>query len=87
MCRPAALWMLAAACATGSRPRSPVTAGLATSAAILVRPNLLPLGLTIGLFLLVRPERAWRERARDGALFAAASAPGCLAVAIIQQTF
>ena len=29
-------------------------AGLATSAAILMRPNLLPLGITIGLFILGR---------------------------------
>jgi hypothetical protein len=83
----AALWLLAAGCATGARPRSPLAAGLATSAAILVRPNLLPLGFTLGVFILARPERAWRERMRDAAIFAAASAPGCVAVAIIQQMF
>jgi len=82
----AALWVLALACATGSSPHAPVMAGFATSAAILMRPNLLPLGIVLGLFILARPQRTTRERVRDAALFAAASAPGCLAVAMIQQT-
>ena len=108
----AALWVLAAACATGPRRHAPailhgpgpLTAGLATSAAILVRPNLLPLGVVIGLFVLgwgsdsgdvATPEQAphhpnltpGSRRWRDAAIFAAASAPGCLAVAMIQQVF
>jgi len=107
----AALWVLAAACATGPGRRAPSTslgpgplmAGLATSAAILMRPNLLPLGAAIGLFVLGSDSRDvstqgiesprhanltpghWRWR--DAAVFAAASAPGCLAVAIIQEMF
>ena len=82
----AALWVLALACATSSRRHAPAMAGFATSAAILMRPNLLPLGIVLGLFMLARPQRTMRERMRDAALFAAASAPGCLAVATIQQT-
>ncbi len=82
----AALWVLALACATSSRPHAPAMAGFATSAAILMRPNLLPLGIVMGLFILARPQRTTRERLRGAALFAAASAPGCLAVAMIQQT-
>ena len=98
----AALWVLALACATGSRPHGPVTAGFATSVAILMRPNLLPLGITIGAFLLARgfvsrcgtlsrvvPESdsgATRHPSlTPAAIFALASAPGCLAVATIQQ--
>ena len=50
----AALWMVAVAAVTGTSRRSSLIGGLATSAAILVRPNLLPLGLTIGMFLLVQ---------------------------------
>src|SRR5437870_682801 len=46
----AALWVLAAACASSGSRRAPLTAGLATSAAILVRPNLLPMGLVLGAF-------------------------------------
>ena len=83
----AALWVLAVATATSGKQRSSLMAGLAASAAIAVRPNLLPIGVVLGLFLLFRPERVWRERARDGAMFAAASLPGCLLVAVIQQVF
>ena len=83
----AALWVLAAATATTGKRWSPVVAGLATSAAIVVRPNLLPMGVVLGLFLLFRPERLWRERACDAAMFAAASLPGCLLVVIVQTIF
>jgi hypothetical protein len=83
----AALWTTAVAIVTGTGRRGPVAAGLATSAAILVRPNLVPLGIPIGLFLLLRPERAWRDRLRAGATYAAWCAPGCVAVAVIQRMF
>jgi hypothetical protein len=83
----AAFWVLAAATATSGRRRSPLLAGLASSAAIVVRPNLLPMGVVLGLFLLLRPERLWRERFRDAAMFAAASLPGCVLVAIVQTMF
>ncbi len=96
----AALWVLAAALATSRRPRAPLMAGLATSAAILVRPNLLPLGFVLGLWFVfdsgprdaetraVESGRhripAWMTRA---AMFAVAAAPGCIAVAVIHQMF
>ena len=83
----AALWMSAVAFATAAKPRSSLLSGLATSAAILVRPNLVPLGITIGLFLLLRPERSWLQRLRSAAIFALASAPGCIAVAVTQTAF
>jgi len=83
----AALWMLAVALATGARPRSSLWSGLATSAAILVRPNLVPLGIAIGVYLLLRPERNGLQRLRSAALYAAASAPGCLIVAMTQNAF
>ena len=83
----AALWVLAAATATSGKRQAPVMAGLATSVAILVRPNLLPIGIVLGLFLLFRPERQLRERTHDAAVFAAASLPGCLLVAVIQAMF
>ena len=83
----AALWVLAVACASGTARRHALTAGLATSAAVLMRPNLVPLGMVIGLFLALRPERSWPQRWRSAAVYAAWSAPGCLAVALIQQSF
>jgi hypothetical protein len=81
----AALWLLAVAFATGPSCRAPVRAGLATSAAILVRPNLLPLGLVIGAFCLAGGLAG--NRRRDAVRYAAASAPGCIVVGIVQQMF
>jgi hypothetical protein len=83
----AALWMLAVAFATGTSRRASVWSGLATSAAILMRPNLVPLGIVIGLFLLVRPERTWLQRLRSAALYAVACVPGCVLVALTQNAF
>ena len=83
----AALWMLALACAVGTKPRSALWSGLATSAAILMRPNLVPLGFAIGLFLLLRPERTWPQRLRAGLTYAGASIPGCLGVAALNAVF
>ena len=93
----AALWVLATVFATSRRPRAPLMAGLATSAAILVRPNLLPLGLVLGLWFVLDSDSG--DGATQGVesphhrgltpalIFAAASAPGCIAVALIQQMF
>lgn len=83
----AALWTAALAVATSTSSRGPLRAGLLTAAAILVRPNLVPLGCVIGLFLLLRPERTWRERGLAAAWFAAGAAVGCVAVALIQLRF
>ena len=83
----AALWMVAVAAVTGTSRRSSLIGGLATSAAIVMRPNLLPLGLTIGVFLLVRPERTWRQRLRMAATYAICCAPGCALVAVTQYVF
>ena len=83
----AALWVLAAATAASGKRRSALLAGLVVSAAIAVRPNLLPMGVVLGLFLLFRPERLWHERARDAAMFAAGSMPGCVFVAVVQAMF
>jgi hypothetical protein len=83
----AAFWAAAVACATGTGRRHASLAGVATSAAILMRPNLVPLGFVIGLWLLFRAERSWPQRVRSAVLFALWSAPGCLAVAAIQESF
>jgi hypothetical protein len=83
----AALWMTAVAAATGASRSLAITSGAATSAAILMRPNLLPLGMVVGLFLLVRPERSWRHRLLAAATYAACCIPGCVAVALVQGAF
>src|SRR5581483_48371 len=82
----AALWMAAVALATGTTPRAPLAAGLAVSGAVVMRPNLVPLAIPIGLFLLFRPERPSSDRVRSAALYAAGAAVGALCVAVIQQT-
>jgi hypothetical protein len=83
----AALWMLAVAAATGTKTRDPIIAGLASAAAILMRPNLVPLAAPIGLFLLLRSERTWVDRFRAAATYAVTAAIGPIAVAAIQQAF
>ena len=81
----AALWLTAVAAAIGTKPRQPAVAGLASGAAILVRPSLVALGLGIGLFLLLRPERTWPVRLRAAATYAAWCLPGGLLVAVMPQ--
>ena len=93
----AALWVLAAALATSERPRAPLMAGLATSGAIVIRPNLLPMGLVLGAYFLTWSDRGEGTTREDASrrhhgltpalIFAAASAPGCIAVALIQWMF
>ena len=83
----AAFWMLALAGATSTRRHGPALAGLSAAAAILIRPNLVPLGFVIGIYVLLRPDRPFGERLRHGAVYAAGAAVGCVAVAAIQQHF
>ena len=83
----AALWMLAVALASSTGRHHAILSGLATSAAILVRPNLLPLGFAIGVFLLARPERTTRQRFRAAIQYAAGSSLGCIAIATINSVF
>jgi hypothetical protein len=45
------------------------------------------MGFVIGAFVLLRPGRPWKDRTRNALLYAACSVPGCVAVAIIQQSF
>ncbi len=83
----AAFWTVAVACATGTSRRAGTASGLAAGIAILVRPNLVLLGVLLGIFLLARPERPWRQRLTMAAQYAAGSAVGCVAVAAIQYQF
>ena len=83
----AACWVLAVAAATGSRQRGPLLSGAAAALAILIRPNLAPLAVPIGVFLLWRPEQRWGQRLKSAFLFGAAIVIGCLAVAAIQRIY
>lgn len=83
----AALWVAAVAAATGTTRRGAILAGLAGGAAIMMRPNLLPLGVPIGVFLLLRPERSWRQRLGAALQYTAGCAAGCVLVALIQNAY
>jgi hypothetical protein len=82
----AACWMLAVAAVTGTRHGSAL-AGLGAAAAVLIRPNLVPLAAPLTLFLLLRPERSWRNRLQSAAVFSAWVIVGCIAVAAIQRAY
>jgi hypothetical protein len=83
----AAFWTLSLAMAAGRAPRAPLFAGIFAAAAILVRPNLLPLGVVIGVYLLLRPDASARERVAHGVAYGAVCAVGCLTVAFVQWHF
>jgi hypothetical protein len=57
----AACWTLALAYALGDRRRHAVMAGIATGAAVLVRPNVAPLAIVVALLLMANPERRWQR--------------------------
>ena len=73
----AAWWTLSLALAFGATTRHAAGAGLAASAAILTRPNLVPLAAVIGAWYL------WRREFRRFACFSIAIVPACLAIAAI----
>ncbi len=83
----AACWLLAVAAITGTRRHGAALGGLAAAIAILIRPNLVPLAAPLGAFLLLRPERRWRQRLECAAVFTMVVAAGCVAVALIQRTY
>jgi hypothetical protein len=71
-----AWWMLAWTCATMTATWTAGAAGLAVSAAVVTRPNLVPLALVIAAVVALS-----RPRLRRVALFAACVVPGGVAVA------
>jgi hypothetical protein len=81
----AAAWAAAFYLLTGAGTRHALGAGLASSVAVLIRPNLVPLAVIAGLYYL--PEvvsRATRARGvRRGLLFTAGVVPGMAAVAVL----
>jgi hypothetical protein len=83
----AACWMLAIVFGTSTAKRAGILAGMAGAVAILIRPNLVPLGVVLGLFMLLRPERAWPLRWRTAAVYAVWCGAGCTVVALIQREF
>jgi hypothetical protein len=78
------LWMLAVACATGTKPLHMLASGLAAGAAIAVQPYLFPLGLGVVIFLMFRPERLPHQRMRAVVTCVAGTAAGWVALAMVR---
>ncbi len=76
-----AFWTLSIACLLGASARSAAAAGLLAAAAIMVRPNLVPLAVVLAVWCAwregVRPDGRWRRVL----WFSAAVIPGGLGVA------
>jgi hypothetical protein len=77
-----ALWMAVVAGTTVGEPRRPWIVGALTGVAILVRPNLAPLALIVGIWLVARADRPLRAAFQ----LIAASAPGIIVVAVLNWT-
>jgi hypothetical protein len=73
-----AWWMLAWVLALSPSPLAALGSGLAVSAAVLTRPNIVPLAIVIAAVVAASTPRATRV-----ALFAAGSIPSCLIVAAL----
>ncbi len=84
----AAWWTLTLVLALRHSGPAALGAGLAASAAILTRPNLVPLAAVVGAYLVVCLARRGGDRRRAAiqlACFAAATVPGCAAVAFLNN--
>jgi hypothetical protein len=80
-----AWWLLAILLSSQRSNASIVAGGVATSAAILTRPNLVPLAVVLALFVLLYSADGLRRRLANAFLFSAAVVPGCIGVAIINK--
>lgn len=82
-----AWWLVALVLLTVSRSNAAtaLAAGLAGSAAILTRPNLVPLAVPLGMFVLLHARPHWRRGLGHASLFAAGLVPGCVAVGLFNQ--
>lgn len=77
----AAFWAVAIYFTLGTSPRSAALAGLAASAAILIRPNLVPLAAVLVLWKLWAGVPTFRSAMTAGVLMIAGILPGCLFIA------
>jgi hypothetical protein len=82
----AALWALAISLLLTRSAAAAFAAGASASAALLVRPNLLPIALVLGAWTMWHDFRAGGDRhPRRVIAYAAGVVPGCLAVAFVNQ--
>ena len=82
-----ACWLAAACALTDTRARGAIGAGLWSSLAVLVRPNLAPLLLPCAGLCVAAAGGGLPRRLRNGVLFVVASSLGCLLVAWAHSVF
>ena len=83
-----AWWTLALVLTLRHSGPAALAAGVAASAAILTRPNLVPLAAVIGIYFVVLLARRGGDRRRTAALlacFVVGAVPGCVAVAVVNN--
>ena len=81
-----AWWLVATALVAAPSAASALAGGLAASAAIVTRPNLVPVAAILGGFVLVYSAPRVRTRIGYAACFAAGAMPGAIAVALINRS-
>jgi hypothetical protein len=80
-----AWWLLAILLAAMSTPWAALGGGLAASAAILTRPNLVPLAGLVAFFVLTYSAVGFRERLTNATLFSVGVIPGCVGVGLLNS--
>lgn len=84
---PVTAWWLLATLLAATRTKGSVFAGgLAASAAIMTRPNLVPLAAVLGIFILACSEPRFRARLANATSFAAGVLPGCFGLALVNRS-
>lgn len=81
-----AFWGLALACLLRPGALSAFASGLSVSMALLIRSNLLPVGIWLGLWLIWHEWRREHPRWRRVAAYAAGAVPGCAIIAALNAT-
>jgi hypothetical protein len=79
-------WLVATLLIARSTTASALAAGLAASAAIVTRPNLVPLAAVLGVFVLGYSAPVLRTRLGNALFFAAGVLPGCIGVALLNRS-
>ncbi|HET9469025.1 MAG TPA: glycosyltransferase family 39 protein [Vicinamibacterales bacterium] len=81
-----AWWLLATLLIATPSPARAFGGGLAASAAIMTRPNLVPLAAVLGIFVLGYASARLRTRLVNGVAFASGVLPGCVALALVNRS-
>jgi oligosaccharyl transferase STT3 subunit len=81
-----AWWLIAILLVAARTAPTALGGGLAASAAISTRPNLVPLAVVLGAFVLCYSSPFFRTRFRNASLFALGVVPSCMGIALFNLT-